>query len=173
MSIFSDSKGDIFPGRRYVPMNKMEELIEEAKIHGAEVIDWKFQTGRVKGLYCDGVIAMSKDIDTSAERACVLAEELGHHLTASGGIIDQTDTSNRKQELKGRIWAYNRLIGLRGIVSAYIAGCRNRYEIAQELNVTENMLQEAVDYYHEKYGCYTMLDNYVIYFSPLGVMERI
>ena len=173
MSIFSDSKGDTFPCRRYMPMNKTEELIEEAKVHGAEVIDWKFQTGRVKGLYCDGVIAMSKDIDTSAERACVLAEELGHHLTASGGIIDQTDTSSRKQELKGRIWAYNRLIGLTGIINAYRAGCRNRYEISQNLEVTENMLQEAIDYYRGRYGLFTQLDNYVIYFEPLGVMEII
>lgn len=173
MSIFSDSKGDTFHCRRYMPMNKTEELIEEAEAHGAEVIDWKFQTDRVKGLYADGVIAMSKDIDTSAERACVLAEELGHHLTASGGIIDQTDTSSRKQELKGRIWAYNRLIGLTGIINAYRAGCRNRYEISQNLEVTENMLQEAIDYYRGRYGLFTQLDNYVIYFEPLGVMEII
>ena len=154
-------------------MNKTEELIEEAEAHGAEVIDWKFQTDRIKGLYADGVIAMSKDIDTNAERACVLAEELGHHLTASGGIIDQTDTSSRKQELKGRIWAYNRLIGLTGIINAYRAGCRNRYEISQNLEVTENMLQEAIDYYRGRYGLFTQLDNYVIYFEPLGVMEII
>lgn len=173
MSIFSDSKGATFPCRRYMPMNKTEELIEEAEAHGAEVIDWKFQTDRIKGLYADGVIAMSKDIDTSAERACVLAEEIGHHLTASGGIIDQTDTSSRKQELKGRIWAYNRLIGLTGIVNAYRAGCRSRYEIAQSLEVTETMLQDAVDHYREKYGLCTQVDNYTIYFEPLGVMEII
>lgn len=154
-------------------MNKTEELIEEAEAYGAEVIDWKFQTDRIKGLYADGVIAMSKDIDTSAEKACVLAEELGHHLTAAGGIIDQTDTSSRKQELKGRIWAYNRLIGLTGIVNAYRAGCRNRYEIAQNLEVTEAMLQDAVDHYREKYGLCAQVDNYAIYFEPLGVMEII
>lgn len=154
-------------------MNITEELRQQAADCGVEVIDWRFTTDRIKGLYCDGVIALSDNIETDAEKASVLAEELGHHFTASGDILDQNDASNRKQELRGRIWAYNRLIGLRGIVSAYIAGCRNRYEIAQELNVTESMLQEAINYYHEKYGCYAILDNYVIYFSPLGVMERI
>jgi hypothetical protein len=173
MSVFVDSKGDTFPCRRYVPMNKTEELIEEAEAHGAEVIDWRFQTDRIKGLYCDGVIAMSKDIDTSAEKTCILAEELGHHLTASGDILDQNVTANRKQELRGRIWAYNRLIGLTGIIKAYRSGCRNRYEMAELLEVPEDVLQDAIDYYQSRYGLFTQLDNYVIYFEPLGVMELV
>lgn len=58
-------------------MNKAEELLEEAKAHGAEVIDWDFETDRIKGLYCDGVIAVSKRLSTTAEKAEVIAEELG------------------------------------------------------------------------------------------------
>lgn len=173
MSVLMDRPCTILPCRRTAQMNLTEELRQQAADNGAEVIDWKFQTDRIKGLYCDGVIAVSKDIDTSAERTCVLAEELGHHMTASGNILDQKDESNRKQELRGRIWAYNRLIGLTGIIKAYRAGCRNRYEIAQNLEVTEDMLQDAVDYYHEKYGLCVQVDNYAIYFEPLGVMELI
>jgi len=173
MSVLMDRPCTILPCRRTAQMNRTEELRQQAADNGAEVIDWKFQTDRIKGLYCDGVIAVSKDIDTSAERTCVLAEELGHHLTASGDILDQKDTSNRKQELRGRIWAYNRLIGLTGIIKAYRAGCKNRYEIAQNLEVTEEMLQDAIDYYREKYGLCVQVDNYTIYFEPLGVMELI
>lgn len=173
MSVLMDRHCTILPCRRMVQMNRTEELRQQAADSGAEVIDWKFQTDRIKGLYCDGVIAVSKDIDTSAERTCVLAEELGHHLTASGDILDQKDVSNRKQELRGRIWAYNRLIGLTGIIKAYRAGCRNRYEIAQNLEVTEDMLQGAIDYYRDKYGLCVQVDNYAIYFEPLGVMEII
>ena len=173
MSVLMDRPCTILPCRRTAQMNLTEQLRQQAADNGAEVIDWKFQTDRIKGLYCNGVIAVSKDIDTSAERTCVLAEELGHHLTASGNILDQKDISNRKQELRGRIWAYNRLIGLTGIIKAYRAGCRNRYEIAQNLEVTEDMLQDAVDYYHDKYGLCVQVDNYAIYFEPLGVMELI
>lgn len=173
MSVLMDRPCTILHCRRTAQMNLTEELRQQAADNGAEVIDWKFQTDRIKGLYCNGVIAVSKDINTSAERTCILAEELGHHLTASGDILDQKDASNRKQELKGRIWAYNRLIGLTGIIKAYRAGCRNRYEIAQNLEVTEDMLQDAVDYYHEKYGLCVQVDNYAIYFEPLGVMELI
>lgn len=40
--------------------------------------------------------------NAEAEKACVLAEELGHHYTAVGDIIDQSYYSNRKQELRGK-----------------------------------------------------------------------
>ena len=153
-------------------MNTTEELTEEAYSHGAETIDWSFTSDRIKGLYCDGVIAISDRL-TKKEQAAVLAEELGHHLTASGNILEQGVTANRKQELRGRIWAYNRLIGLTGILKAYKAGCRNRYEMAECLDVPEETLQEALDYYHSRYGVCTQVDNYVIYFDPLGVMELI
>ena len=153
-------------------MNKTEELTEEAYGHGAVTIDWTFTTDRIKGLYSDGVIAVSSKLD-GKEKAAVLAEELGHHLTAAGDILDQTSTGSRKQEIRGRIWAYNRLIGLSGIVSAYKAGCRNRYEMSECLDVPEETLQEALDYYREHYGLCAKLDNYVIYFEPLGVMELI
>ena len=171
MSVLMDRPCTILPCRRAAQMDMTEELRQQAVDYGAEVVDWKFQTDRIKGLYCDGVIAVSKDIDTSAERTCVLAEELGHHLTASGDILDQRNVSSRKQELRGRIWAYNRLIGLSGIIKAYNAGCRNRYEMADILQVNEETLQDAIDYYHEKYGLCVQVDSYIIYFEPLGVME--
>ena len=152
-------------------MNKTEELLEEAKAHGAEVVDWNFESDRIKGLYCDGVIAVSKRLGTTAEKAAVIAEELGHHLTASGDILDQTDADSRKQELKGRAWAYNRLIGLDGIVKAYESGCKNRYEIADMLQVSEETLQNAINYYHNKYGLCVIINDYIIYFEPLGVTK--
>lgn len=173
MSIKTDRSCAILPFRRNTRMNMAEELRQQAADSGAEVIDWKFQTDRIKGLYCEGVIALSNNIDTDAERACIIAEELGHHLTAVGDILDQSDAGNRKQEMRGRIWAYNRLIGLTGIIRAYKAGCRNRYEVADLLQVSEDTLQEALDYYREKYGLCTQIDNYVVYFEPLGVVELI
>ena len=64
------------------------------------------------------------------------------------------------------------MIGIYGIVSAYKAGCRNLYEMADHLDVTEEYLKEALDAYRSKYGVYTKVDNYVIYFEPnLCVLE--
>lgn len=153
-------------------MNKAEELRQQAADCGVEVIDWRFTTDRIKGLYCDGVIALSDNIETDAEKASVLAEELGHRLTASGDILNQNNAGSRKQEQRGRAWAYDRLIGLRGIVKAYETGCRNRYEAADLLGVSEELFQSAIDFYHQKYGICVVFGKYAIYFEPLGVIER-
>ena len=52
-------------------------------------------------------------------------------------MLDQTDIANIKQERKARMWAYNKQIGLSGILSAYQYGCRNLHEMAEHLDVTE------------------------------------
>lgn len=125
--------------------------------------------GRIKG----NKIAIKKDMSTT-EKGCVLAEELGHYYTTCGNILDQSITSHCKQEYIARLWSYDKMIGLRGIINSYNAGCSNKYEMSEFLNVTVEFLEEAIKKYTDKYGVYTTLDNYVIYFIPnLGVMELI
>lgn len=156
-------------------MNKYEELLTDADKSNVTVTNqFDLSDTRFKGLYCDGTIAISKNMNAESEKACILAEELGHHYTSSGNIIDMSVAENRKQELHARAWAYNRLIGLYGIINAYKSGCINGYEIAEHLNITEGFLSEALQYYKNKYGLCTTIDNYVIYFEPtLGVFEQI
>lgn len=116
-------------------------------------------------------IAIRKDIETQAEKSCVLAEEIGHHCTSSGDILDQNDIMNRKQEYRARLYGYNLKVGLTGLISAYEEGCRNLYEMAEYLDVTEEYLRNVINCYHAKYGQYTIVDNYVIYFEPFAVMK--
>lgn len=149
-----------------------EVLLDEAQQDGLIVKEkpLKYNNGRIKGKR----IAIRKDIETSTEKACVLAEELGHHHTSVGNIIDMGNASNRKQERQARIWGYNKLIGLNGIINAFRAGCQSRHEMADLLDVTEEYLQECIDCYKDKYGVYTEVDNYIIYFIPnLAVMEKV
>lgn len=125
----------------------------------------------LKGLYVDGCIAIEKTL-TEREKGCILAEEIGHHLTSAGNILDQKIAANRKQERKARAVGYDLKIGLTGLIKAYKAGCKNLYEIADCLDVTEEFLQEALKYYREKYGMLTKVEGYIIYFEPsLGVMK--
>lgn len=127
----------------------------------------------LKGLYIDNCIAIEKKMN-SAEKACILAEELGHHFTTAGDILDLTDIRCRKQEQIARLWAYNKQIGLTGIINAYKADCKNRYDMAEYLGVTEPFLAEALDCYRSKYGTCVIVDNYIVYFEPsLGVMEKL
>ena len=91
-----------------------------------------------------------------------------------GSIIDLDNPENRKQERRARLWAYNKQIGLCGLIRAYEHVCRSRHEIAEYLEVTEDFLQEAIECYRDKYGIGTVIDNYYIMFIPnLQIMKLI
>lgn len=149
-----------------------EELLLEAEQNNLIVKekDLPLSDGRIKGHR----IAIRKNIPTIRKKACVLAEELGHYHTTVGNILDQSVTSNRKQEHIARLWAYDKMIGLSGIIKVYQARCQNRYEMADCLGVTEEFLQDAINCYHEKYGLCIDVDGYTIFFEPsLAVMEKL
>lgn len=153
-------------------MNKYEELEEMAAQDNVDVIQYHFESDRIKGLYCDRTVALSYSLADTKEKSCVLAEELGHHHTTAGNILDQQDISNRKQERRARIWAYDKLLNLFGIVQAYNAGCRNSYEMAEYLEITEEFLRNGLDTYRSKYGTGVRAGEYLIIFEPvLAVMK--
>lgn len=127
----------------------------------------------LKGLCYNQNIAIDSNL-TSTEKACVLAEELGHYYTSVGNIIDMDSSSNRKQERQARLWAYNKQIGLKGLVRAYEHGCTASHEIAEYLDVTEEALQECIEFYRDKYGEYKTVEHYIIFFIPhLAVLKKI
>lgn len=151
-------------------MNAYEQLLSSSG-ENIIVVEKNFKS-QAKGLCKGNKIGISKAISTSTEKACILAEELGHYYTTVGNILDQSSVSNRKQELRARMWAYNRQIGLLGIIKSYEHGCRNLYDMAEYLEVTEEFLKDALERYRQKYGMYTAVDNYIIYFEPgLGVVR--
>ena len=141
-----------------------EELLNEADIAGLIVKEKPLQSsdGRIFG----NRIAVRKNIPTLKEKSCVLAEELGHYYTTVGNIIDMQDIRNVKQERKARVWAYDELIGLTGLIRAFECCCQSRCEIADFLGVTEEFLSDALNYYKVKYGESTVMDHYIIRFIP-------
>lgn len=117
-------------------------------------------------------VAIRGNITTSVEKSCVLAEEIGHYYTSSGDITRLRNGNEQRQEYQARLYGYNLKIGLVGIINAYQYGCRNLYEMADFLDVTEEYLTEAINCYRSKYGKYVLFDNYTIYFEPyFGVLE--
>lgn len=147
-------------------MNKLERLEQEAFDDQVKVYDYYLGEDNLKGYYTDGNVAINTCVDTTAEKMCVLAEELGHHHTSVGDILDMSDICNRKQERQARLWGYNKLIGLSGLIRAYEAGCQDKYEVAEFLGVTDEYLQDCVECYRDKYGTGTALNGYYIMFIP-------
>lgn len=146
-------------------MTDYDKLLVEADKEGLSVKEAPLQSGdgRCKGKR----IAIRKDIPTLAQKADILAEEMGHYYTTVGDIKDQDTSSKQKQERRGRLWAYNRRIGLMGLVNAFKAHCNNTCEVAAHLNVSEDFLNEALDCYRSIYGeTGEVVDNYIIKFEP-------
>lgn len=146
-----------------------EEWINEAYKNSVEVAELPLQAHN--GLILDDFIAIRKDM-TDSQKACVLAEELGHYHTTVGNILDQTSVENIKQERRARIWAYEKQIGLQGLVNCFEERCRTEYEMATSLGVTEEFLKEALTYYKQKYGVYTKYQYYTIYFEPTLLIHK-
>ncbi|OEH53024.1 hypothetical protein AQ616_18475 [Oceanobacillus sp. E9] len=147
-----------------------EGLLDEAFKLGVFVQEEPIK-GKLKGLYSDNVIWIDKNLDSNKERHCIMAEELGHYHTSSGDILNQTVLNSRKQEVRARSWAYERAVPLEMIIEAHKEFIRNRFELANFLDVTEEFLNQAILRYKEKYGNTVNLKGYTICFEPLGVIE--
>ena len=147
-----------------------ETLLLEAAHLGIDTYE-KQMPYRLKGLYSNNIIWINNNMETSYEKACILAEELGHYHTSSGDIVNQNKIQNRKQEKVARSWAYERLVPLSKIIQAHKEAIRNRYELAQYLEITEEFLENAIKRYKEKYGDTVNYKEYTICFEPLGVIE--
>ena len=61
---------------------------------------------------------------------------------------------------KARLYAYNKLIGLKGLVNAYQAKCHNIYEMAEYLNVTVEFLMEGRYVYQIEENDYRKKEEY-------------
>ena len=140
-----------------------EELLIEAEELGIIVKECSMKT---KDGQCYGNrIAINKNL-SNIEKACVLAEELGHYHLTVGDILEQEDNSeNYKQELLARRWGYEKNVGVLGILNAFNNGCRTRYEVADYLDVTIDYLNEAIEYFSQKYWNGCQIDNYYLTFD--------
>ncbi|PGT80273.1 ImmA/IrrE family metallo-endopeptidase [Bacillus cereus] len=123
-----------------------------------------------KGLYYDGRILIDSSLKEN-EKHCILAEEIGHHYTSYGNIIDQKSIKNRKQEQKARNWGYENVIPFTKLVQAKQAHCNTYYEISEFLDVTQEFLEASIECYFQKYGKQIRWRNYLISFEPLDVIK--
>jgi len=122
-----------------------------AKEEGIEICEIKLPCG-LKGLYYNGIIALNKSMGTNAEKRCVLAEELGHYFNTVGDILNMKIETNKKQEIRARNWAIEKLVPFDKLLEAYSNGYTSIYELANFLEVTEDFMKETILHYQDKYG---------------------
>ena len=148
-------------------MPSYDRLLDEAKEQGLTVIEhYPFTSHRIRGLCYDDTIALSAHIDTEAERRVVLGEELTHATHTVGDILEDPRMERRIRERN-----FDRLVGLQGLVKAFLAGCREPWEFAEHLGVPETFFAELMQNYKERYGVRTTVNTaeglFVIGFEPI------
>ena len=155
-------------------MTKYECLAERACDFGMQIHEKHYlgndsvpKENYLLGLTCGTHIALAKELETDAQKASVLAEELSHCLLTVGDITDQTNSDNRKQEQRARGFSYDRLFGLDGLAAAIGNGCSNFYEMGEFLEVSEESVRDAVEYYHGKFGISVERPSYILTFEPV------
>lgn len=145
-----------------------ENLLIEADKLGVIVKEFKLRT--VDGKCYGNRIAINSSL-TQEEKACVLAEELSHYLFTVGDITDQTNPSNRKHELIARRKSYEKLVTPEDLINSILSGVDAIYDLAEKLDVTEEILIECINHYKRKYGVYYVGKTHLLTFEPLNVID--
>ena len=142
-----------------------ENLLIEAEIKGIRVKEIAMYPP-LKGLYKNNKILINLKAITDVEKKCILSEEIGHHETSYGNILDYNEIENRRQEVKACRWGYEHTIKINDIIAAYEYGATSAFEIAEYLEVTENHLINSIENYKKRYGHFLEFENNFIYFAP-------
>lgn len=87
--------------------------------------------------------------DNSCEEKEVLAEELGHYYCNALYDINSDKETIRKKEYRARKWAFTTLAPASAFLKLKEEGYQYSYEIAEELGVSENLVNTAYNYYKE------------------------
>jgi Zn-dependent peptidase ImmA (M78 family) len=129
----------------------------------------------VRGLYFAPseftVIALSAALSTSAERAAVLAEELGHYHTTPIDLFTASAPQQRLYERRAAAWAANELVPLSSIVTAWEAGVRSLWELAEYMDTTEEFVVRALELHAARCGPSVRVGDYLITFDLLHIRE--
>jgi len=128
-------------------LNKLYDVAEKEKIYVKEM-----RLNEAKGMYItcndiDVILLNKNDIKTNREELCVLAEELGHYYCNANYPLECTDkTLIDKAEYRATKYAFKTLINKERLIALSKQNL-SKYEIAEELEVTEELLEKAYNYY--------------------------
>lgn len=143
-----------------------DKLLCEANEKGLEIVEKNFKSD-AKGLCKGNKIGIRKDL-SSNEKACVLAEEIGHYETTVGDIINQDNHANRKKEKMARKWAVDKMLTIDDLFLASENSCCTLYSVAEFLEVTEEFLSEAIEIFRQRYGIRYVRGDKTLIFNDKG-----
>lgn len=81
------------------------------------------------------------------DKRVILVEEFKHFLYTFGITLNQNDPRNRKQENYARVQTYKELVTVDDLFRCYQQGLTNEYQIAEELDLPQEFLHNAIEYF--------------------------
>lgn len=143
-------------------MDMLDVLIEES----SSKFDIKPRTDMPAGIdgLCIGKTIIINANRTRTEQAQTLVEELSHQEISVGDILDPNNIESAKQETLARRRSYERLVPLAKLVDTYWKST-NEFELADQLGVTVEYLNDVLDYYRERYGMVIIQGDLLINFA--------
>ena len=129
---------------------KITDLYSRAIRQGCE-IDW-FPMRATKALSLpDNSIALNPSmIEGETDEKTTLAHELGHCVTGSFYSIHTPLETRARCEFHADKRAIEMLIPLDELRECFRAGCQTVYEVAQYFDVSEQLVERAMELYEEK-----------------------
>ena len=101
-------------------MTLYEQWLQKSDDIGLSVVENVPFESHAKGLICGNCIGLNQNIETTAEKACVLAEEVIHSQINVGNIFDQRVSGNTWQERKTRKVLHKHLANVRTIAYTHM-----------------------------------------------------
>lgn len=129
------------------------DLYDYAEEHNIPVISYDMPKTQSMSVLIDGECFIGIDpfaIESEKEEKVKLAHEMGHCETGSFYNQFSPYDIRAKHERRANIWAIKRLIPKDELIEVIKSGLgKNRWELSEYFDVTEDMMQFALDYYKE------------------------
>lgn len=130
---------------------ELSKLYDIAEKENIDIINFKMKNKAIIGCidnnYTIGI--NYSNIDNSCEEKTILAEELGHYYCNALYNCSNTNEEIDKKEFRATKWAFKTLAPRNKLLQLCEEGCKYSYEFAEELGVTEELIEKAYDYYSD------------------------
>lgn len=130
----------------------LEKLYDLANKENIKIYDYNIS--EVFGMFINveniNAITLNKNL-TPYEEKSTLAEELGHYYYDATYPVTCTDLQLiSKQEYRAKKWAYNVLIPIEDLLSAFKRGIDNIDALSDYFEVPRQFMSNCIEYYKER-----------------------
>jgi len=155
-------------------MDKINIIFNIIKNQNIIIEETNFRNSKAKGLYLKlddfpPVIALDKSIlPYRSLSLSILAEELGHHFTTQGNLLNESNSysdklNKNKKENLAKKWAANFLISDDEFVQALNSCICNNFDLCDYFDVTEEILNyKIISIIHDEIKYKTIVNDFTL-----------